>query len=224
MFRGMSRDSVGFRGDLKLIRHRRGAGFWWQLRNRSRPTFLLGWLAVKLAYLFSKTTGIVTMVSELRLIKRTADGMIVDYGPVSYKLITTAGVNYLANAFAGQAGVLPANFKFHGWGGAQGTTANAPAAESKADIALAANLTATGYQTSSLAPSVIAGTAGADPTFTAQITTTFAQATVINEHGLFNQAAVSGATLWDRSVYANTPMAQNESMTFQYILTIQSGG
>jgi len=30
--------------------------------------------------------------------------------------------------------------------------------------------------------------------------------------------------LWDRSVYANTPMLANESMTFKYILTIQSGG
>ena len=60
--------------------------------------------------------------------------------------------------------------------------------------------------------------------YTAQVTTTFGAATYINEHGLFNQPAVSGATLWDRSVYANTPMAQNESMTFQYILTIQSGG
>lgn len=219
------KDSLSMRGQLNLIRHRRGPGFWWHFRNRVRPSFWLGWLAVKLAYLFSRTTGIVTMVSELRMIKRTVDGTLIDYGAVCYRVITTVGVQAMSNDFSGLAGAEISNFKYHGWGGVLGTTAPAaPAPEAKTDTSLVANLV-TAYVISSPAP-----TAGAEAgatgnwQYTAQVTATFPAATYINEHGLFNQTTVIGATLWDRSVYANTPMAQNESMTFQYILTIQSGG
>jgi hypothetical protein len=225
------RSGVGFRGDLKLIRHKRGPGFWWQFKNRIRPSFWLGWLAVHLAWLLSKTTGIVTLVSELRLIKRMVDGTIIDYGVVSYKMITTAGVNMLANDFnGGSSGADISNFKYHGWGGVNGTTppATAQVAELRTDNALATPLVTTYQFSATLIPAVVAGTSTSttfvDPTYTAQYMNTFTNPQIINEHVLANQPVIAGATVWDRSVYANTPMAANESMTFQYVLTIQSGG
>lgn len=230
MFGLWARNGVGFRGDLKLIRHKRGPGFWWHFRNRIRYSFWSGWLAVHLAWLLSKTFGIVTLVSELRLIKRTADGVIIDYGVVSYKMITTAGVNMLANDFAGVIGAEVSNLKYHGWGGVTGTTppATAQVAESRTDNELKTPLVTTYQLANTISAPVVVGTSSSstftDPSYTTQYMNTFTQAAIINEHVLASQPALSGATVWDRSVYANTPMAANESMTFQYVLTIQSGG
>lgn len=229
MFGFWEGNQMGFSGKLKLIRHKRGPGFWWHFRNRIRYSFWSGWIAFHLARLLSKTLGVVTLVSELRLIKRTADGVIVDYGVVSYRMITTAGVNMLANDFNGGAsGADISNFKFHGWGGVKGTTppATEQAPELRTDNALITPLV-TSYQLGTTLP-VVPGTSTAttftDPTYTTQYAATFTEDMIINEHVLANQAAIAGATVWDRSKYGNTPMKKDESMTFQYVLTIQSGG
>ena len=188
-----------------------GPGFWWHFRNRTRFSFWFGWLANTLAYWFSRLTGVVTLTSELRIFMRHNDGSMVDYGVVGYRMVTTAGVTFMASDFAGNDGLLN-TMNFHGIG--TGGTA-----ESVANTALVTNATPGG--------NFIAGEKS-NPSATmyqTQATITFPAAVSIAEHGLFNQANPTGAKLWDRTVFAPViPAGVNDNITFQYQLTINAGG
>ncbi len=200
----------------------------WRIRNTLRWTYLTGWLAVKLARAFSRLTGIVTITTQVsaRLnrggkVIRDEQGNVVlvrggvwtDYGVLSYKVVTNAGVAYLVDAWDNT--VEMENMNYHGCG-TSGT------AENVTDTALGAESTtilnpdstrATGSRSQPAANQL--ATAG---------TVTFDGSGAIVEHGLFSQAATGGGTLWDRSVFAAINVSSGDSILFTYTATFTAGG
>lgn len=189
-----------------------GPGLGWHIRNRLRPSFWLGWLAVQMAHGLTALTGIPTLTSELSLRLRKADGRMVDYGVVSRRVVTSAGVGFIVDAW--QNLVELENMKYHGCG--TGTTS-----EASGDTALVTESTtalnpdstrATGTQTEPAANQV-----------TSTGTLTFDASAAVTEHGLFSQAATGGGTLFDRSVFSAINVVSGDSIQFAYTLSLTAG-
>lgn len=159
--------------------------------------------------------GLVWMESCLRLTLTRGDGSIVDFGVVSRRVVTTAGVNYLVDAFQGT--VEPENMKYHGFG--IGTTA-----ENASQTALVTELT-TEYVTNSTRPTGTT-TEGASANIYRTVATLAPDSggtLAITEHGVFS--ADAAGTLLDRSVFsAINLVAGSDSLAATYELTLSSGG
>jgi len=150
---------------------------------------------------------------DLRQLPRFFGGELIDYGVLSTRLVTDAGVAYLVDAL--QNLTEPENFKYHGYG--TGTTA-----ESAAHTALVTELTTqyvgdvrpTGSQTeASAAVYRSVGTLSPDSGGTIAVT----------EHGLFSANATG--TMLDRSTFsAINVVASADSLQTTFDLTIASGG
>lgn len=146
-----------------------------------------------------------------------ASGEITDYGLVSMRVVTTAGVNFIAACFAGTAGKEPENMRYHGIG--TGTTA-----EAVGDTALVTELTG------NLNPNNTRATGTLETGATANIFKTVATNTVdpaspvsVTEHGIFDQASTAGGTLLDRSVFSAISMSSGDSLQTTYELTFTAG-
>ena len=117
---------------------------------------------------------------------------IEDYGIVGRRVVTTAGVNFIVDAF--QNTVEVENLKFHGYG--TGGTA-----EAAGDTALVTELT-TQYATDNTRPTGTT-TEGASANIYRTVGTLDPDAAVaITEHGVFSQAATGGGTLLDRTLFS----------------------
>lgn len=201
------------RGDLAVRKLTTQAPLTWHIRNRARAGYWLGWLAVWAATMLSRLTGIPTLTSQLSLILRRPDGSRVNYGVVGYRVITSAGVGFIVDAW--QNLVEMENMKYHGCG--TGTTA-----EASGDTALVTESTtalnpdstrATGTQ--SEPSSVSLKSSG---------TVTFDASAAITEHGLFSQAATGGGVLFDRTVFSAVNVVSGDSIQFDYTVTLSAGG
>ena len=137
-----------------------------------------------------------------------------DYGIVSRKVVTTAGVNYLAGYLAGGAQV-PTNWKYHGIG--TGTTA-----EATSDTALVTELTTQYNPDNTRATGTQSNPSG--NVFQTLGTNTVDATAGIQEHGVFTQAATGGGTLLDRSEFAVVNLSAADSLQSQYQLTLSAGG
>lgn len=136
-------------------------------------------------------------------------------GVLSEKVITTAGVNYLATVFS--AGVAGGAIKYHAFG--TGTNA-----ENITDTVLQTELTTqyatdntrpTGSQSASTNTYISTGTLAPDSGGTIAIT----------EHGIASAAAKDAATMWDRSQFAAVNVvASADSLAITYTLTLTAGG
>jgi hypothetical protein len=164
----------------------------------------------------------VVMQSQLRVIAIHGDrsrtpGRIDDYGIVSRKVVTNAGVDFLIASFANTT--EPENLKYHGLG--SGTTA-----EAATQTALTTEFTTEYNPDSTRATGVNTVNAGPNPdTLTSSGTNTFDATVAINEHGLFS--AASAGTLWDRSYFGagNTVnLVSGDQCRTDYTLTINAGG
>jgi hypothetical protein len=143
------------------------------------------------------------------------DGSIEDLGLMGLRVVTTAGVGYIVDAF--QNIVEPENMKFHGFG--TGGTA-----EASADTALVTELT-TQYATDNTRPT---GTTveGASGNIYRTVATLAPDANVaITEHGVFSQAATGGGVLLDRTLFSVVNLvASVDSLQVTYELTFAAGG
>ena len=168
--------------------------FWWKVRNFWGLLRGVGDLA----------RGSMRPVGRLKVVVTRADGGREDFGLASTRVVTTAGVNAIVDAF--QGAFTLADFKYHG----MGTNSTA---ESASDTALGAQVEtrATGTQTEG-------GSANVYRTV-ATITATATRA--ITEHGLFS--AATGGTLLDRSVFSTINLSSGDSIQFTYELTVPSG-
>lgn len=205
---------LGPRGQLiarKIPRTR--APLAWRLRNTLRWAFIRGWIAAHLVAPFANWWGVMTAVGSLDVVLIKASGERIHYGTVGYRVITSAGVAYLVDAWQNTTEVE--NLKYHGCG--TGTTA-----EASGDTALVTESTtalnpdstrATGTQTETSAN--VLKSAG---------TVTFDASAAITEHGLFSQAATGGGTLWDRTVFSAINVANADSIAFEYSVTLSAGG
>lgn len=154
-------------------------------------------------------------IGHLWLAHIKRDGDIVDYGLVSCRVVTDAGVGFIVDAF--QNLVELENMKYHGLG--TGTTA-----EAASQTALVTELT-TQYSASNTRPTGTTGEKSGDAkTYETAATITIASAPVAaTEHGIFSQAANSGGTMLDRSVFSAVNLAVGESLQATYQLTFPSG-
>lgn len=210
----MLNSKVGFGGALTAKVHRaQGPGMTWTLRNVLRWSFIWGLLVNWLASSFSKLTGVPTITAELAVRVRRAGGEWIDYGIVSRRVVTDAGVAFLVDDWDDNTTDLT-TFNYHGCGtGTTAENANQTALVTESTTILNPDSTrATGTKSQPAANQL--RTTG---------TVTFDGSGAITEHGLFSQAATGGGTLWDRSVFSAINVASGDSISFQYTCTINSG-
>ena len=186
----------------------------WKLRNNLRWGFIKGWLAARLVVPFANWWGVATMLADLRIVHIKADGTRIDYGVVSRRVITNAGVTFLRDDWNNGANDIN-TMNFHGCG-----TTNT--AEAVGDTALAAE------STTALNPDNTRATGTrsvpASNQYQSVGTLTFDASAAVVEHGLFSQAATGGGTLWDRSVFTVINVVSADSIQFTYVVTISAGG
>lgn len=198
---------VEMNGTLGIVHHRPQLAPWtWRLRNALRTPYWGGFLAMQVARLLSKYTGIPTLTSTLRLLLTKRDGSRIDYGIVGHRVVTTAFVNFVTDQLQTETSVF-GDFKFHDSG--VGTTA-----ENASDTAIEttdAESRVTGTQTESAANA-----------YRSVGTISYTTTKAITEHGLFND--VTAGTLMDRTVFAAVNVESGDSISFTYTLTLNSGG
>lgn len=179
-------------------------------RAKNAPNLWRGAKRVLLARQFE----IATMYGALWIRKidgRT--GEITDYGLASLRVVTTAGVNAIVDAF--QNTVELENFKYHGLG--TGTNA-----EASGDTALQTELT-TQYNPDSTRATGTQGEGASANIYRTVGTITVDATAAVTEHGVFTQAATGGGTLLDRSVFSAVNLAASDSLQVPYELTIPAG-
>jgi hypothetical protein len=210
----MLNSKVGFGGALTAKVHRaQGPGMTWTLRNALRGSFIWGLLVNWLAAVFSKLTGVPTITAELAVRVRRADGEWIDYGVVSRRVVTDAGVAFLVDDWDDSTTDLT-TFNYHGCGtGTTAENANQTALVTESTTILNPDSTRATGTKSQPAANQLRSTG----------TVTFDGSGAITEHGIFSQAATGGGTLWDRSVFSAINVASGDSISFQYTCTINSG-
>lgn len=147
---------------------------------------------------------VVVFKSELFAKVIHADGKVKDLGLICSRVVTDAGVAYLAADFAGGSSHIGA-FKYHGCG--TGTNVE--------------DVGNTGLQTPVESRST--GSQGSvDNIYTTIATIAMTDVHAVTEHGLFS--AATNGTLWDRSKFAAINVINGDSIQFTYALTCTSGG
>lgn len=187
----------------------------WRARNALRWGYIWGRLCRRAAILFSRLTGIPTMVGELAIRVKGRDGRWIDYGTVCYRVVTDAGVAYFVDDLDNGAGSADvSNFNYHGCGtGTNAEDAGDTALQTESTTALNPDSTrATGTRSQPAANQ-----------YRSTGTLTFDAGAAVTEHGLFTQAATGGGTLLDRSVFSAVNVSSGESIQFQYTLSLTSG-
>lgn len=198
---------------LRVIR-KEEAPFSWRLRNALRWSFFWGWLTTWLAIGFSKLTGVMVATSALRLLVIKADGRRIDYGIVGRRVVTTAGVNFLVDAF--QNSVEIELFNYHAIG--TGSTA-----EAVGDTALVTELTTEYTPDNTRATGTQGEGATANIYQSVGLNTLSGAGASLREHGLMSQAATGGGTLWDRTVYALITLNDGDALQSTYEVTFTAG-
>lgn len=185
----------------------------WKIKNYARLAFLKSWLAVNVMRPVARWFGLMTAYGTLTARVRKASGEWINYGVLSYRVVTNNGVGYIVDAF--QNSVELENMKYHGVG--TGNTA-----EAAADSALVTE------STTALNPDSTRGTGttteSASNAYQTVGTVTFDGSAAIVEHGIFSQAATGGGVLLDRSVFSAINVASGDSIQFTYTLTFTAGG
>jgi hypothetical protein len=164
--------------------------------------------------LTARSLGLSNFYGSLYLTKISSDGEVLELGLASMRVVTTAGVNFIVDAF--QNTVEVENLKFHGIG--TGTNA-----EASADTALQTELTTQYNPDSTRATGSL--TEGASANIFRTVGTNTVDATAaVTEHGILSQAATGGGTLLDRSVFSVVNLASGDSLQSTYDLTFSAGG
>jgi hypothetical protein len=145
--------------------------------------------------------------SSLKATVTHKDGSTEEYD-LGSGLVTTAGVDYLADDMAGAIGAADAtNFNYHASG--TGTTAAAigdTAMQTDSGVARVA-----GTQTNPV-----------HNVYRTVATMSYVSSLAITEWGLFSASTVG--TLWDRKVFTAINVVSGDSIQFTYDLTINAGG
>jgi len=180
----------------------------WRLRNL--PNRLRALPALLVARALGPLVGLTWMESRLRARMFNPDGSVIDYGTVSRRVITTAGVNFIVDGF--QNLVEIEIMKFHASGSGVG-------GEVVGDTILGTEETgitdrATGSQTEG-ATANIYKTVG---------TQSYTGAAAITEHGIFSLTTESAGVLLDRSVFSALNVVNGSAIEWTYELTLTSGG
>jgi hypothetical protein len=202
--------------DAKLIKAQR-APWRWRLSNYLRSPFIRSWIGVKVIVPLARKFGIMTAYGELRAVLIKGDtGERVNYGLLSYRVITDTGVTFMRDDFNNNAQDIT-TLNFHGCGTGTGN-------EAAGDTGLGTEST-TALNPDNTRATGTRSTPAANQ-FRSIGTLTFDANTAVTEHGILSQAATGGGTLWDRSKFAaiNVDGSVGDSIQFTYTLTLTSGG
>lgn len=186
---------------------------WW-LSNVLRWSYIKGWLGAHVFAPIANKFGVLTITSELSAKLIRANGEIVDYGVVSRRVITDAGVAFIVDDWDA-SGTDMSTLNYHG----AGTGTNAEAA---GDTALQTESTTALNPDSTRATGTRSQPAGNQ--YRSVGTLTYDANTAVTEHGVFSQSATGGGTLWDRSVFSAINVGSGDSIQFTYTATLSSGG
>lgn len=141
-----------------------------------------------------------------------ADGQVLNLGLMGLNIITTAGVNFIADAFRGTT--EPENMRYHGLG--TGATA-----EVIGNTALQTEATTQYNPDNTRATGTLAGSGNV---FTTVGVNTVDASYSPTEWGLLSQAATGGGTLFDRETFTAVALASADSLQTTYNLTFTAGG
>lgn len=136
----------------------------------------------------------------------------LDFGTASFRVVTSAGVNFIVDAF--QNSVELEILKYHGIG-----TNNT--AEASGDTALNTELT-TQYNPDNTRATGSLTENGSNVYETVGTNTVDAGVSIV-EHGILSQAATGGGTLLDRTVFATITLSASDSLQSTYDLTLTAG-
>jgi|SRR5262245_11276337 len=163
--------------------------------------------------LTARAFKLANVYGSLYLTHITAEGEVIELGLASMRVVTTAGANFIVDAFQNTTELE--NLKFHGIG--TGTNA-----EASGDTALQTE------STTALNPDNTRATGSLTEGASANIFRTVGTVTVdasvaCTEHGVLSQAATGGGTLLDRSVFSVVNLASGDSLQATYDFTITAG-
>lgn len=199
--------SISFGGVVKARKRKApGPGLDWQVRNYLRPGFIKAWLAVTFVQPLARMMGLMTGYGTLSAVVFKADGRVINYGVLDYRVITTAFVSFVVDQLQTETSVF-GDFKYHDAG--VGTTD--PAVGDTGIETTDGESRATGSQTE--ASATVYRSVG---------TISYTSTKAVTEHGLFNDATTG--TLMDRSEFAAINVVSGDSIQFTYDLTVSAGG
>lgn len=197
--------SMGGKLATKVIRAK-GPGLAWKLKNYLRWSFIKSWLGVMVVVPIARLFGIMTGYGKLEIVLFRATGEVIRYGVVSYRVVTTAFVDFVTDQLQTETSAF-GDFKYHDSG--VGTT---DPAVGDTDIETTdGESRSSGTQTES-----------AHNVYQSVGTISYTTTKAITEHGLFN-ASTSG-TLMDRSEFSAINVVSGDSIQFTYSLTLTAGG
>lgn len=180
-----------------------------EYRFRNLPNLWRGawrvWAAQKL--------GLPTFYGVLDLSILRKDGRQIDLGVVSFRVVTTAGVGYIVDAF--QDSVELEDMKYHGIG-----TDNT--AENSSDTDINTELT-TEYTTNNTRATGSLTEGGSANIFRSVGTNEVDASVAIVEHGLLSNATVGSGVLLDRTVFAANNLTSGDSLQSTYDHTQTAG-
>lgn len=143
--------------------------------------------------------------AELRATVTRADGTVEDLGVLGRRLVTDIGAAYVVDAFQNLVELEAVNYHQSGTG---------TGAESAGDTGLGTATGSRGTGTQSEPSST---------TYRSTATIAYTSTLAITEHGIF-WASSGASTLFDRTVFSAINVINGDSITFQYTLTVNSGG
>ena len=171
-----------------------------------RWDFIKGWMGYRMAQLLTALFGIPAMIGtlEVELIRR--NGERIRYGLVSYRVITTALVNFVVDQLQTESSVF-GDFKYHD----SGVGVTDPAVGDVDIETTDGESRAVGSQEEGASANIYKSIG----------TIAYTTGKAITEHGLFN--ASTGPTLMDRSEFAAINVINGDSIQFTYQLTLTAG-
>lgn len=186
----------------------------WIIRQFFKNLFDGSFFIPTVAWAINRFTPVRAFYCSLYGVVDHGDGTQTNYGLLGRRLVTDAGVAFLAADMAGGGSDINL-FKYHGFG--TGTTA-----ESAAHTALVTELT-TEYASDNTRPTGSQGSA--TNVYTTVGTLSPDSNVAITEHGIFSQAATGGGTMWDRTVFSAINLVGSvDSLQATHATTFPSGG
>ncbi len=183
-------------------------------RRKNLPNIMRGLDKIQKAHQYGISTFFGMLYMKVIDNINDANSPFRDYGLVSCRLVTDAGVAFIVDAF--QNSVEMETMRYHGVG--TGTTA-----EAAGDTALVTESTTALNPDSTRATGTLAEGATGNIYRTVG-TNTFDASATITEHGVFSQAATGGGTLLDRSKFTGIGVVSGNSLQSTYDFTLTSGG
>lgn len=163
----------------------------------------------------ARRRGALTALGHLWLAKVDTRGERLDLGLAGCRMVTTAGANFIVDAF--QNLVELDAMRWHGLG-------TSSVVEAVSNVALGAELTTQYVVNNTRSAGTLGEQAGSPNIYETTALVTVDAAVTVTEHGLFSRAAIGGGTLLDRTVFAGVPLAAGESLQCTYQFTLNAGG